>query len=72
MEKNNTITLTTYGEDAFKEIEFTVSESWLGKHIDGTIQEFLNTYTFDDSEILLESAKKENAILKLKELGAVL
>jgi len=67
-----TVTLTTYGRDSNTDIEFTVSVEWLKHIIDIPLNEFLSTYTFDDSEIIYELAKEKlqqkerNILLQVK------
>jgi len=72
MKNNNTVTLTTYGNDTDKDCEFTVSQQWLENNIDMSLKEFLESYTFDDSEILLRLAMEQSEIVSMKEIGSII
>lgn len=59
-----TLLLETYDDkNNFVVIEFSVSSSWLEKHIDSSIEDFLNEYTSTESESLYALAILDKAII---------
>lgn len=49
-----TIVLANYDE-----VDFAVSKKWLQRTIHVSLTEFKNSYTFDDSEVILILAKEQ-------------
>lgn len=64
------ITLHTYSKEEHNRnidsMEFTVPMDWLEPIVKAeyemTVRDFMDSYTWDDSEILLERAKKDNVL----------
>jgi hypothetical protein len=64
------VTLTTYAENDEQYIEFTITEEFFKEEIikQGykNKQNFLNEYTWDNSELIYNSAKNKNSIISQK------
>lgn len=59
-----TLLLETYDDkNNFVNIEFSVPSSWLEKHVDSSIKDFLNDYTSEESENIYAYAILDNAII---------
>lgn len=59
-----TLLLETYDDkNNFINIDFSVPSSWLEKHIDSSIEDFLNDYTSEESENIYAHAILDNAII---------
>lgn len=69
--ENKLIQLTTYGtvlgEESKNEIVFEVPEKWLVRKVEflfeSTLEDFMNDYTWDSSEVIFIFAEREGVII---------